>query len=44
MTAYRSLLTGIAAMLLLLGLGSAPAGAATFVYVSNNEEGDIGCR
>jgi 6-phosphogluconolactonase len=41
MSACRSLLTGIAAMLL-LGLGSTPAGAATFVYVSNNEDGDIG--
>jgi 6-phosphogluconolactonase len=41
MGAYRSLLTGIAAMLL-LGLGSAPARAATFVYVSNNEDGNIG--
>ena len=41
MSAYRSLLIGIAAMLL-LGLGSAPARAATFVYVSNNEDGNIG--
>ena len=41
MSAYRRLLIGIAAMLL-LGLGSAPARAATFVYVSNNEDGNIG--
>ena len=41
MSDYRNLLIGIPAMLL-LGLGSAPAGAAAFVYVSNNEDGDIG--
>lgn len=41
MSAYGSLLIGTVAMLL-LGLGSAPARAATFVYVSNNEDGDIG--
>ena len=42
MSAYRTLLAGIAAAMLLVGLGSGPAGAATFVYVSHNEDGDIG--